>query len=306
MTPANHGATVAERPTAAQQDRLDFYAHAGTITSPGQYASLLEQLPDDVAPLAGIVPGLSVHEYMASGYGLTIPPERQSESHIRRLERMLERVLSLDNGPLTEARPPEKRLVGVCNHFAVMLVGMLRAKGAPARARWGFGSYFNPPVFEDHVLGEYWNADEDRWVRVDAQIDGVFRKALQIDFDTLDVPHDRFVIAGDAWAQCRSGRADASHYGIFKGDLRGLWFIACNLIKDLAALNKMETLPWDFWGAMPNPGTTLSEEQLEFFDRLAELTRKPDASFAEIRRIYESSPVPPIVYNSVLQRTEAI
>ena len=305
MTPANQGA-VAERPTAAQQDRLDFYTTPATITSPGRYAALLDQLPDDVAALAGIVPGLSMHEYMASGYGVTIPPARQSESHIRRLERMLERVLSLDDRPLTEARPPEKRLVGVCNHFAVMLVGMLRAKGVPARARWGFGSYFNPPVFEDHVLGEYWNADEDRWVRVDAQIDDVFQNALQIDFDTLDVPHDRFVIAGDAWAQCRSGRADASKYGIFKGDLRGLWFIACDLIKDLAALNKVETLPWDSWGAMPNPGTTLSEEQLTFFDRLAELTRAPDASFAEMGRLYESSPVPPIVYNAVLQRTEAI
>jgi len=306
MTPANQGATVAERSTAALQDRLDFYASPSTITSPGQHTSMLDQLPDDIATLAGIVPGLSIHEYMASGYGVTIPPERQSESHIRRLAKMLERILAMDDRPLTEARPPEKRLVGVCNHFAVFLVGMLRAKGVPARARWGFGSYFNPPVFEDHVLGEYWNADEDRWVRVDAQLDDVFRKALKIDFDPLDVPHDRFVIAGDAWAQCRAGQSDSSKYGIFKGDLRGLWFIACDLVKDLAALNKVETLPWDSWGAMPNSGATLSEDQLGFFDRLADLTREPDASFAELRRLYESSPVPPIVYNAVLLRTEAI
>ena len=306
MANANQGATVTERPASAQRDRLDFYARPNTITSPGQYASLLDPLPDDVAILAGIVPGLSIHEYMASGYGVTIPLERQGESHIRRLEKMLERLLSLDDRPLTEARPPEKRLVGVCNHFAVLLVGMLRAKGIPARARWGFGSYFNPPVFEDHILAEYWNADEDRWVQVDAQLDDVFRKALKVDFDPVDVPHDRFVIAGTAWAQCRAGQADASKYGIFKGDLRGLWFIACDLVKDLAALNKVETLPWDTWGAMPNPGTTLSEDQLTFFDRLAGLTRAPDGSFAELRRLYESSPVPPIVFNAVLQRTEAI
>ena len=39
---------------------------------------------------------------------------------------------------------------------------MLRAKGVPARARLGFGSYFNPGYFEEHVLCEYWNAAQER------------------------------------------------------------------------------------------------------------------------------------------------
>ena len=30
--------------------------------------------------------------------------------------------------------------------------------------------------------------------------------------------------------------------------MRGLWFIAGNLIRDAAALNNMETLPWDVGG----------------------------------------------------------
>lgn len=309
MTTMKQSATAPGETAPAREDISGFYALPGVMTSPGQHADKLAALPNDVTALAQIVPGLSIHEYMASAYGVTIPDARKSETHIRRLAPMLDRLLAQDNRPLDEARRPDQRLVGVCNHFAVFLIGMLRAKGIPARARWGFGSYFNPPCFEDHVLTEYWSAADGRWIRVDAQLDAVFQKALKLDFDALDVPHDRFVIAGDAWVQCRDGQADPAKYGIFKGDLRGLWFIGCNLVKDVAALNKMELLPWDVWGAMPKPGATLSDEQIEFFDRLAALTRSPDTSFVELRTRYQDDDqlrVPSTVFNAQLQRPEAL
>ena len=40
-------------------------------------------------------------------------------------------------------------------------------------------------------------------------------------------------------------------------------------MKDIAALNKSETLPWDVWDAMPPPGAKLTRQQLARFDRLA-------------------------------------
>jgi hypothetical protein len=92
---------------------------------------------------------------------------------------------------------------------------------------------------------------------------------------------DRFVIAGNAWMQCRAREADPAKFGIFKDDMRGLWFIAGNLVRDAAALNKMEMLPWDQWGAMPAPDKPLQTDRL-LFDRLAALMRAPDASFAEL------------------------
>jgi hypothetical protein len=123
------------------------------------------------------------------------------------------------------------------------------------------------------------------------------------------VPPDRFLIAADAWAQCRAGDADPSKFGIFKGDLRGLWFIAGSLVHDVAALNKMEMLQWDVWGAMPRPNEPLQDDQLAFFDRLAALTRAPDSSFAELRNLYEQDDrlrLPATVFNAVLNRPEAI
>ncbi len=293
-----------------QQKILDFYKHSMAMTSPGRYASMLGELPSDVSELARIIPGLILYEYVASDfYGVTLSDERKSETHLRRIEKMLDRLFAIDDQPLSVARPVEKRLVGVCHHFMLLLVAILRAKGIPARARCGFGSYFNPPYCEDHWVCEYWNDGETRWVLVDPQMDEVWKQKLKIDFNPLDVPSDRFLIAGDAWEECRAGEADASKFGIFKGDLRGLWYIAGNLVRDLAALNKMEVLPFDVWGAQPERNESLSDDQIAFFDHLAALTRTPDSSFEELLAIYEGDDrlrVPATVFNAVLNRSEAI
>ena len=108
---------------------------------------------------------------------------------------------------------------------------------------------------------------------------------------------------------CRAGTADPSRFGIFQGDLRGLWFIAGSLVRDVASLNKMEMLQWDGWGAMPKPAEALQGEQLEFFDKLAALTREPDASFEQLRALYQDDDrlrVPEVVFNAVLNRPERI
>ena len=154
---------------------------------------------------------------------------------------------------------------------------------------------------------EYRDAARGRWTLVDAQIDDVQRAKVRPDFDLLDVPRDRFVIAGDAWARCRAGDADPSTFGIF--DMRGLWFIAGNLMRDLAALNNMEMLPWDVWGAMVRPDESPGDDRLALFDRLSTITRAPDATFAELCRLYEGNEdlrVPATVFNKVLNRPEAL
>jgi hypothetical protein len=288
---------------------LGFYAEPSELTSPGRHAALFNALPDDPVALARIVQGVVLHKYMAQAYGVEVPPGREAESHTRRVESMLEQILAHDSRPLPALRSPEKRLFGVCGHFTSMLVAMLRAKGTPARERAGFGAYFNAPYFEEHVLCEYWNVDEDRWVLLDTQFDEVWRTQLKIDHDVFDVPRDRFLTASDAWSLCRTGKADPNLFGIFNGNMRGLWFIAGELIRDLAALNKAEVLVWDVWGAMPKPNTKLGAKQLKYFDRLAALTRDPDASFGELRATYrddEGARVPPVVFNVITNNAETV
>jgi hypothetical protein len=280
----------------------DFYAQPGPMTSGGSHD--LSTLPADVPSLARIIQGLVIHEYMASAYGVTVPEARKAESHIRHVDEMLDRIFEIDPSPLTVARPPEKRLVGVCHHFSLLFVAVLRAHGIPARYRQGFGTYFNPPNAEEHVVGEYWNEKESRWILVDPQLDEVWRSRLELDFDPLDVPHDRFIIAGDAWNLCRAGKADPRHYGIFVGNLRGLWFIAAEMIRDVSALNAVEMLPWDVWGAMPQPNEPL-DARFSYFDQLAALTLSD--SLDKLRSRFEGDPglrVPPVVFNAVLNRPE--
>jgi hypothetical protein len=256
-----------------QQHILDFYTRPAVMTSGGAYTSMFDGLPRDLAALARVVQGLLLHEHWASAYGVALTEEHRRASHIRPVERMLERLRAHDGQPLAVWRPVAERLVGVCRHFTVLLVTMLRTQGVPARARCGFGAYFNPGHFADHWVCEYWNSTEGRWVLVDAQIDALQRATLQPDFDVLDVPRDRFVIAGDAWVQCRAGDADPSTFGIFA--MRGLWFIAGNVMRDLAALNNMEMLPWDIWGAMPRPDAPLPGIGWHFSTGLPRSRRRP-------------------------------
>src|SRR5579862_492879 len=121
----------------------DFYALPGAMTSAGSHD--LSSLPSDIASLSRIVQGLVIHQYMAPAYGVQVSEARSAESHIRHVDEMLDRILEIDPSPLTVARPPEKRLVGVCHHFSLLFVAVLRAHGIPARYRQGFGTYFNPP-----------------------------------------------------------------------------------------------------------------------------------------------------------------
>ena len=220
---------------------------------------------------------------------------------------MLERLLAQDDRPLTAARPVDTRLVGVCRHFTVLLAGMLAPKACRPGHAAASARIFNSGRFEDHWVCEYWNGAEERWVLVDAQLDALQQAKLKVDFDVQDVPRDRFVIAGDAWARCRAGDADPSAFGIF--DMRGLWFIAGNLMRDFSALNNMEMLPWDVWGAMILPGEPLQTDLLALFDPLAILTRAPDAAFPELRRLYEGDDrlrVPGTVFNALLKRPKAV
>jgi hypothetical protein len=281
---------------------LDYYRTPVDLSATGRHAARFDGLPRDVGALARIVQGLLIHEHMTEAYGVKLPQDRHAEAHVRPVEGMIERIVANDPRPLTDSRAPDGRYVCVCRSFALLMVAMLRSQGVPARARCGFGAYFEKGKFYDHWVGEYWNEAQKRWILVDAQIDDRQRRMFGIKLDTLDVPRDQFLVAGDAWRLVRHGRADAKSFGIL--DMWGAWFIASNVVRDVAALNNREMLPWDVWGVMQPKDEGLD---LAFIDRLAELTHEPDANFAKLRAIFGEPrlAVPKTVFNAVLNRPEA-
>lgn len=273
------------------------------MSDAGTQAALLDGLPQDVGRLAEIVQGVLIHEHIAPAYGVALSADQHKQAHMRSVEKMLACIRRQDSRPLSQARLPAERVVGVCRHFTLLHVAMLRRQGVAARARCGFGAYFEKGRFVDHWVTEYWDESAQRWLLVDAQLDHRQRDLFSIDFNPLDVPRDRFVVAGDAWQLCRSGKADANAFGIL--DMHGLWFVAGNVVRDVAALNNHEMLPWDVWGAMAR---TDAELDLPFIDRLAEISHAPDRHFGDLRTAYKDKrvAVPGTVFNAVLNRPDPV
>lgn len=76
-------------------------------------------------------------------------------------------------------------------------------------------------------------------------------------------------MAGQAWRDCRAGRRDAGQIGIYAAGLTGMWEIQGNVVRDLANLNRVETLPFDSWGLIPVHYDQLPPEDVELLDRVA-------------------------------------
>ena len=267
---------------------LTYFSQFGKITDPGSNGDLYAGIPSDISSLVTVVQGLVVHVFWAERYGLKLTGERHAEVQLRSMERRLERTLELDPGPLTIPRALDRKVVGNCRDLSVTLASMLQSRGIPARPRCGFGAYFLPDHFEDHWVCEYWNETERRWILVDAQLDDLQRTALGISFDTLDVPRDQFIVGGAAWKMCRSGQADPDQFGIF--DMHGMDFVKGDFIRDVAALNKVELLPWDCWGLILAEYGSLPPDDMSLLDHLADLTYRDVPEFDRVRQLYESDP----------------
>jgi hypothetical protein len=248
------------------EDMIVGFTEPGLMTSGGKYADRLAALPADVASLAAVAQGLLIHEFLVGQYGVTLADEDRWTVHLRPVERILEAIVERDDRPLDVPREPAGRTASNCRGFTVLMVAMLRAKGVPARSRCGFGTYFTDGWFEDHWVAEYWRAEDQRWVRADAQIDGVQRQLFGMEFDPLDLPAGAFLTGGEAWQLIRAGKADPDRFGLSSIPESGDWWIAGNLMRDVAAMAGVETLPWDVWGSMPEPGAPVD---IELFDRMA-------------------------------------
>jgi hypothetical protein len=261
------------------QSELDYYATPGEMTELGD---LGDGTPSTVPELCRVVQGLLVHPFWTQGYGVAadqdevvrLQIERQDELQLRPARKILEKALELDGSPLTEERPPERRVLGNCRDFSTVTTALLRHHGVPARARCGFGLYFAPDRYVDHWIVEWW--DGTRWVSTDAQLDAFQQKWLNLPFDPLDMPPGHFVNGGNAWRIYRRGEATPDRFGVL--DLSGIEFIRGNLEKDIASLNKVEMLAWDGWDS-----DSLDDQTM---DELA--TISVEADFGRAREVYEN------------------
>ncbi|MFC0005466.1 transglutaminase-like domain-containing protein [Micromonospora siamensis] len=287
---------------------MEDFDRPGRFTDAGAYAPLLDALPADLAGIARAGHGLLIHEHHTQRYGVNLSDTNRQTVHLRSVAELLARIVERSDRPLDVPREPQRRVAGVCRHFTLFLVSVLRARGVPARARCGFADYLAEGRYEDHWVAECWDAGRQRWTLVDGQLDERQRDLFGIDFDVTDVPRDRFVVAGEAWLRCRAGGADPDAYGLAAAGEGGWWWIAGNLMRDAAALGGTELLPWDAWGAMPRPHEPVDDERAALFDELARLTVDPDRRPEQLCRLCADDRlrVPDRVHNLLREREEPL
>jgi hypothetical protein len=283
----------------AADNELAFYASHSAMTDPGKFAALLDRAPDDERELARWVRNVQFHEFYAGQAGLSLPADAAgnpatSDTAVRYLEPMLGRILARDGRPLDVARPKEKCFIGTCRDYAVLMCALLRHQGRPARVRCGFARYFEPgsELWVDHWVTEIWDGRDGRGRLVDAEVDPDLPQHEVITLDPFDIPWDQFRVAGTAWQLRRDGAADPKDFGILGLGPKGDWFVAGNVLRDLAALNKHEATVFDWWGM----GTDIclsgqvSGEQRLVVDEIAGLTADASFDFDGLRRVYRERP----------------
>lgn len=247
-------------------------------TRPGSMTTL-DSIPAGVLP--SVVDPVDICSYVhslviqpADAQQLNLPEGRLATNQIRPAATLLQALLQLDPEPLTVARAAESRIVGTCRHFAVISCALLRHCGIASRVRCGFATYFQPGQGVDHWITEYRDENVRRWVRIDSEILG--GTALE---HPENLEPGQFLSGGEAWQAFRSGQIDGAQFGVYGTENWGPAEIRGNAVKDLAAMNKVEMLPWDEWGRMTDAydGRT-GPEYDELLDTLAATCASEDAA----------------------------
>ncbi len=108
---------------------FDLYRMPIAMSDPGRHTPLFDSLPRDARTLAETVQGLLIHQHIAPAYGVTLSRDQQAQSHVRAVEKILDDIITRDGRPLSAARAANERQVGVCRHFTLLHVAMLRTQG---------------------------------------------------------------------------------------------------------------------------------------------------------------------------------
>ncbi|WP_371790867.1 hypothetical protein OG285_11020 [Streptomyces sp. NBC_01471] len=139
----------------------------------------------------------------------------------------------------------------------------------------------------DHVVTEHRDARRG-WLLADAELtDPAVAARYAVPFDPMDVPRDRFLVAGEAWRSIRAGEADPKTFGLLipGAELTGAWFVAGNVRLDLAALNRTETLLWDIWGVGAEDDEGMTDAIRDLYDEVARVAGN-EVRYEEARKLF--------------------
>lgn len=252
-------------------------------TDLGMFKNELSLIAPDIPALCQWIQAHLIHAYWLESYHCyTTLAVAHREMQLRSSLDILKVLSQRQPVDMVSYLNPEKRVIVVGRHFALMLCALIRLHDVPARIRCGYADYLTPDTFEDHWICEYWHQEQQRWVRVDAQLDERQMHRLAITFDPYDLPEERFISAGKAWHLCMDGQAHPDQFGILH--FHGLTYIKGSILRDLFALSGVEMLPWDSgWGMIEQYQSPIKDDrEMQLISHLAAYSESSDEENARI------------------------
>lgn len=270
------------------KDIPKLYQEHGIMTEIKTMQHMVTDIPKDIKTIVTYVQNILLHQHWSGIYGLELSEERKKEPFIRSFEDKLIFLNKLGFTHVSEQRANERKMIAICRDFSVVTVALCREVGIPARARCGFASYLEKGKYIDHWVVEYWNEENGKWVMVDAQLDLLQQRALQLSFDPLDVSKDYFITGSRAWLSTRAGMFNPELFGIFKW--WGYDYLRCNLILDAHSLLKLPMQPWDMWkGYKSLPIEKWTEKDYQVMDDLSILDLNVDNNFETLDKYVQTN-----------------
>jgi hypothetical protein len=227
-----------------------FYQAPSPTSDVARHAAVVAGTADTVPDATAVTSNVILHRATAqAGFAATAVTLGRRAGALG--GRVLDQMLVISPASLRDPRAPDQRMIGNCHHAALLTCALLRSHGVAVRARAGSAPYLSHGEYVDHWICEL--LTPGGWQRFDPDAG----------LSPGDATAATFLTGGEAWLRCRASEADPELFGIDRW--RGWWFIRNNVIRDFAALCKLELLPWDRWGAMTG------SEQDSFIDEIARL-----------------------------------
>jgi hypothetical protein len=181
----------------------------------------------------------------------------------------------------------ETRFVGLCYHWSLLAISILRLKGFACRIRCGFALYLgNEKKGIDHTIIELWQPTTRQWRLIDPELIAikpeVSMSILKIEkpLDAQNIARDRFHLAATAWINHRRKTVPDGFYGLFSNE-PSYGFVRTSLIRDwLNILGHERNV---------SCGSGLKgldrDREVAYLDNIAELMLDPDKNVDELKKL---------------------
>ena len=244
-----------------------------------QNKEFLQQFSNNVRDICKELNYITLIDLLANMQVINIPKDHLTDSTLKDINSKIQVLINRGGISIEKNRDINNKLLSNCRDLSMILCEILKLKGFSARVRSGFGTFFHPTKKFDHWICEYWCAEQKQWIKVDAWMAQVqslesilpsYMKQglLGIKYNAFNVSDSHFITGAKAWLNCHDNNENFDSYGTYEEELKGVWFVRDNLLRDLLCLNNNVPLPWDCFGLMGR-NISCSDEQKQHLNKLA-------------------------------------